>query len=98
MTFIDWANADEMFGLLCEYVADERADAENDRERRSFLAELGAELEDLADEFPTLPEGEAIAKLREIQASQPAEFIDDPVLVHVRDCIDELERIRGGHS
>lgn len=97
MTFIDWSDADEMFGLLCEYVADERADAEGDRERRRFLAELGAELADLADGFSTMPESETISRLREILASQPAEFADDPVLIHVRDCIEELERIRRSH-
>jgi len=98
MTFIDWSDADEMFGLLCEYIADERAYAKGDAERRRFLAELGDELADLAQEFSVLPEADAIAKLQEIHRSQPAEFADDHVLVHVHDCIAELERILRNHE
>lgn len=94
MTFIDWSDPEEMFGLLCEYVADERGDAGSDPARGRFLTELGEELEDLSEQFGELTHDEVIDRLRTIHRSQPAEFTDDSVLSHVRDCIEELERIR----
>jgi hypothetical protein len=40
---IDWSDPDEMLRLLCEYVADEKSDAQNDHERVRFLAELNVD-------------------------------------------------------
>jgi hypothetical protein len=42
------------------------------------------------------PPDQTIEALRAIVAAQPREFVGDEVLDHVRDCIDELERIRSG--
>lgn len=93
-TLIDWSDPDEMLGLLCEYVADEKSDAHDDRERATFLAELSAELEGLAGRAPGMPADEVIAQLRAIDALQRDDFAGDPVLTHVAACIEELERIQ----
>jgi len=36
MPFIDWSDPDEMFGLLVEFVADEKAEAEDEDRRSSY--------------------------------------------------------------
>jgi len=94
MTFIDWSDSEEMLGLLCEYVADEKNDAHNDRLRFGFLAELSAELADLAVDAPGMPAGEAVERLRAMHTSRAGDFAGDPVLIHVEACIEELERIQ----
>ena len=94
MTFIDWSDSEEMLGLLCEYVADEKSDAQNDRVRVRFLAELSADLADLADRAPGMSADEAIEQLRVMHASQAEDLAGDPVLTHVEACIEELERIK----
>jgi len=98
MAFIDWSDPEEMFGLLCEYVADERAAAAGDPPRRRFLADLEEELEDLAEQFGGLSQAKAIDKLQALQRSQPIAFARDSVLQHLGDCIDQLERIRKDRS
>ena len=94
MTFINWSDSEEMLGLLCEYVADEKSDSQNDHVRVRFLAELSADLADLADRAPGMSADEAIERLRAIHASQADDFAGDPVLTHVEACIEELERIK----
>ena len=94
MTFIDWSNPDEMLGLLSEYVADERNEALGDPARESFLTELSAELTRLIEGLDGMSSEERIEGLRTLYRSQAPEFMDDPVLVHVEACIEELERIR----
>ena len=98
MTFIDWADPEEMFGLLCEYVADQLGDSRNESARRRFLAELSDDLDSLAEQFGTLTEHEVIGKLRGIRCVQQGEFERDPILEHLDACIEELERIRRGHE
>lgn len=96
MTFIDWSSPDEMLGLLCEYVVDERAAASSDGARRRFLAGLADDLEQLAEmQEDDASLEETLEELRALMASQPDEFEDDPVLGHVGDCIIELERLLG---
>ena len=92
-TLIDWSDPEEMLGLLCEYVADERLDAQDD-ERVRFLAELSSELAGLAVRAPDRPADELIEQLRSIDAFQREDFAGDPVLTHVEACIEELERIQ----
>jgi hypothetical protein len=94
MTFINWSDSDEMLGLLCEYVADEKNDSHNDRPRARFLAALSASLADLVDGASGMSADEVIGRLSEIHASRADDFADDPVLTHVKDCIEELERIK----
>lgn len=94
MTFINWSDSMEMLGLLCEYVADEKSDAQNDPVRVRFLDELSTELADLAERAPEMSADEAIERLRVMHAAQAHDFAGDPVLTHVEDCIEELERIQ----
>jgi hypothetical protein len=92
-TLIDWSDPEEMLGLLCEYVADEKLDARDD-ERVRFLSALSNELAGLAVRAPDLSADEVIEQLRAIDAFQRDDFADDPVLTHVAACIEELERIQ----
>ena len=98
MTFVDWSDFEEMLGLLIELVADERNDAHDDRERRRFLDELAADLERTVRRAARVSVDEAIEALRTIVASAPPEFASDPVMTHVEDCLQELERIRSQSS
>jgi len=90
MTFIDWSDSDEMLGLLSEYVADEWSASAGDVERAAFLSELAREIHAIIDRPPE----QTIQSLRSICDSQSADFAGDEVLTHVRDCIEELERIQ----
>jgi hypothetical protein len=90
MSLIDWSDPEEMLGLLAEYVADERL-AERDGRRTRFLNELSSALSALASQ--QLSTRATIDRLREMQDGQPAEFSADPTLVHLDDCVQELERI-----
>jgi gamma-glutamyl:cysteine ligase YbdK (ATP-grasp superfamily) len=93
MSLINWSDPEEMLGLLAEYVADERLAEQEDAERRQFLNELSAALTALASVAENLSTAATIDRLRDIYDSQPAEFGRDPALVHLDDCIQELERI-----
>ena len=89
MTFIDWSDFEEMFGLLIEYATDERGARGVDAERQTFLANLVRDLERVQPSSAVL----VLDELREIAASQPGDFAGDEVMVHVHACIEELERI-----
>lgn len=93
MSFIDWSDPEEMLGLLAEYIVDEQLAEREDRQRASFLKELSTALTDLASRASELSTRSTIDRLRGIFESQPSEFGTDPALVHVDDCIQELERI-----
>jgi hypothetical protein len=93
MSFINWSDPEEMLGLLSEYVIDEFRESTGDGARSGFLRALAAELEEIASDATRLSVLQAIDRLRSIRDSQPAEFRDDPALIHVEDCIAELERL-----
>jgi len=92
MSIIDWADPEEMLGLLSEYVRDELQEEAHDRARAAFLRQLAVDVDALCSD-----EGAetTTARLRDLYESQPGEFADDPVVQHVRDCVLELERIAG---
>lgn len=94
MTFIDWSDAEEMLGLLGEYVSDERAAAAGDAARSNFLDNLWQELDVAANPEAWGSTDNAIQMLRTILDAQPHEFAQEEVLAHVQACIEELERIR----
>ena len=93
MSFIDWSDPEEMFGLLVEYVADEQSEAEEST-RRAFLSRLREQLEELQESFEALAQVEAINSLRTIRRSISEEFETDVVVEHLTACVEELERIR----
>ena len=93
MGFIDWSDPEDMFGLLVDFVADALAEPPSDRDRRRFLRDLLSELQDLEQEQPELTLSTVIRRLKEIRESADREFDDDPVMIHVDDCIEELERV-----
>ncbi|HUO85502.1 MAG TPA: hypothetical protein VM534_10355 [Thermoanaerobaculia bacterium] len=97
MSLIDWSDPDEMLGLLVDYVADEANRSHADRERRRFLRALSRDLGELADEASGSVR-EVAKALREIRASQPKEFVADPVIEHLDACIEELHRIESVHD
>jgi hypothetical protein len=95
MSFINWSDPEEMLGLLAEYVSDERLAERKDQLRAKFLKELLSALTALASHAEELSTRATIDRLRNIHASQPPEFGTDNALVHLHDCIQELERIVG---
>lgn len=92
MTYIDWSDSEDMFGLLIDFVHDARSDAE-DPGRRIFLSKLVTDLEALRERFDALPGAELVPGLWDIQNSIAEEFREDPVVEHLKACADELERI-----
>jgi hypothetical protein len=92
MSFIDWSDPEEMFGLLVEYVADEQHRAEESA-RRAFLSRLRRQLEELQERFEARPPVEVLDALRAIRRSMEDEFESDPVVEHLSACVEELERI-----
>jgi len=95
MSLIDWSDPEEMLGLLAEFVADERLAEQDDRRRARFLGALSAALSAMASRGEGLSAQAMIDRLRDIYDGQPSEFSADPALVHLEDCIQELERIAG---
>ena len=93
MSFIDWSDSETMFGLLLEYVADERGEA-RDAARRVLLARLQEQLQAVQEIWDVSPSAEAIGALRAIHRSIPDEFQSDPVVEHLGACVGELERIQ----
>ena len=93
MSFINWSDPEEMLGLLSEYVIDEYVESNEDATRSGFLCALSTELGVLALHASELSVPQAIDQLRIIRDSQPPELRDDPALIHMEDCIEELERI-----
>jgi hypothetical protein len=92
MTYIDWFDSEDMFGLLIDYIYDARGDAV-DSGRRHFLSRLIGNLETLQDQFDVLTAAAVVARLRDIQNSIDQEFAQDPVVEHLEACVDELERV-----
>ena len=92
MSLIDWTDAEDMFGLLLDYVADQRNDA-RDLERRQFLTTLLDSISELQERFPRLTAAERIETLRELSRSFNGDFEDDPVAQHLDDFAVELDRL-----
>ncbi|HEX5056571.1 MAG TPA: hypothetical protein VFX02_08745 [Gammaproteobacteria bacterium] len=92
MAYINWSDAEDMFGLLIDYVHDARSDA-GDARRRGFLSGLIRDLEALQERFDERPGAETVARLRDIESSIDEEFREDPVVEHLEACANELERV-----
>ncbi len=92
MTFIDWSDSEEMVGLLIEYIADERSGSP-DPKRRHFLNDLLKDLSAL-NEQSAHASTKALEQLRSIYQSIDPEFQQDDVTSHIKDCIEELERLK----
>lgn len=93
MTFIDWSDPEGMFGLLVDHVADERGECSGDPDRQCLLSSLFASLKELQARLPEIPIPALTQKLRELEESAGPEFAGDPVMVHLRECIEELEKV-----
>lgn len=98
MTFIDWSDSEGMFGLLLDFITDERAECQDDAERQRFLSDLLAQLGTVEAQLPEIPAAVVIQRLRDTHESVDLEFADDPVIAHLQDCIEELERVENGTS
>jgi hypothetical protein len=94
MTFIDWSDSEGMFGLLMEYVADARNECTGDPARRKFLGKVLADLNAANQQFDAINPKQAIEVLRNICDSMDPQFKEDEVVIHIADCIEELEQIQ----
>ena len=95
VSYIDWSDGEEMFGLLVEFVEDELGEADDDPMRRRFLAKLDSDLMALQERITTMTPEESIDAFEEIQSSIEDEFENDPVVEHLGAFVEELRRIRG---
>ncbi len=95
MTFVDWSDPEDMFGLLIDYVTDELSEAD-DPARQEFLSAILHSLSQLHQRFSSLSAPEQINALRAIPFSVEDEFASDPVIQHLEDCALELERLDEG--
>lgn len=93
MTFIDWSDSEGMFGLLLDLVADERAECEEDPERQRFLSDLLAQLRTVEARSAGISASVVVQELKGAYEFFDPEFVGDPVMAHLQDCIEELERI-----
>jgi hypothetical protein len=94
MPYLDLSDPEEIFGLLVDYVCEERQGS--GAARRRFLSSLLRQLLDLQDRFHVLSAAERVLAVRSISDSVNAEDRDDPVVSHLDACGEELERITGG--
>ena len=93
MTFIDWSDSEGMFGLLVEFVADECKECSADEERGHFLSNLLRELTTIEERISDITATQAIRDLKDVCDGIAHEFANDPVIVHIEACIEELERV-----
>jgi hypothetical protein len=96
VTFIDWSDAEGMFGLLLDFVADERTECEGDPRRQRFLSVLLAELRTSEARLAEVSTAIVVQGLRDVHESVGPEFAGDAVMIHLRACIEELERVENG--
>jgi hypothetical protein len=94
MTFIDWSDSECMFGLLVEFVADECKECIADEERGHFLRNLLRELTAIEERILAIPITQTIDTLKDVRDGISYDFTNDPVIVHIEACIEELERVR----
>lgn len=85
-----------MFGLLLDFVADERAECEEDPEQQRFLSGLLAQLRTLEARLAQISAFVVVQRLRDTYESVGPEFAGDPIMAHLQDCIEELERVENG--
>ncbi len=83
-----------MFALRVDVLAAERAEGDRDPERFQFLEDLLVRLQALETDFPSLKNTVAIERLKALREPVDSEFDNDPVVVHLADCIEELERVK----
>lgn len=93
MTFIDLSDAEGMFGLFVEFVADERATCQDDPERLRLVEELLSQLKVLEADLDDIPGPAVLQRLRELRASADPGLAGDRVLDHLDDLLDELENL-----
>jgi len=95
MTFIDLSDVEGMIGLYVEFVADERTECQNDPERLRFVDDLLAQLESMEANLDQAHLSTTIQKLKGLHDSADHEFASDPVMGHLNDLLDEIEKARG---
>ena len=95
MSYIDWSDAEEMSGLLIEFVEDELGKAHGDPMRRRFLEKLDSDLIALQERITTMTRDENIDAFKEVQGAIEDDFENDPVVEHLEAFVEELQRIRG---
>lgn len=91
MTLIDLTDDEGMFGLYVEFVADARAESQDDPIRLRFVEDMLSQLESMRAALDETPLPTLLEELRALHESVDRGFAHDPVLVHLGDLIDALE-------
>ena len=94
MTFIDLSDAEGMIGLYVELVADERAGCQDDPERLRFVEELLAQLKSIEANLDQVHLSATVQELKDLHESADNNFANDPVMVHLNDLVEEIEKAR----
>ena len=95
MTYIDLSDVEGMIGLYVDFVADERTECQNDPERLRFVDDLLAQLQPVEANLDQVHLPTTIQKLKRLHESADHEFASDPVMVHLNDLLDEIEKAGG---
>ena len=92
MTFIDLSDAEGMIGLYVEFVADERAGCQDDPDRLRFVEELLEQLKPVEANLDPAHLAATVQKLKDLHESADHDFANDPVMVHLNDLVEEIEK------
>jgi hypothetical protein len=98
MSFIDWSDCEGMLGLLVEFISDAKQECDNDAGRSRFLTALLRDVRVLSEQAATLFPENARNELQTIFDSIDQEFQEDPVAIHIKDCIEEFAGLRLEHN
>ena len=83
-----------MIGLYVEFVADERAGCQDDPERLRFVEEHLAQLKSMETNLDQPHLSATVEMLKDLHESADNDFANDPVMVHLNDLIEEIEKAR----
>jgi len=92
VTFIDLTDAEGMIGLYVELVADERAECQEDPDRLRFVEDLLTQLRSVEADLDQTSISATLQKLKALRESVDHDFTHDPVVVHLDDLAEEIEK------
>jgi hypothetical protein len=94
VTFLDLSDAEGMIGLYLELVADERTGCQDDPERLRFVEELLEQLKSMEANLDQVHLSATVQKLKDLHESADNDFANDPVMVHLNDLLEEIDKAR----
>jgi hypothetical protein len=87
-----------MIGLFAEFVADERAECQDDPERLRFVEDLLAQVKSVEANLEQVHLSSTVQKLKFLHESADHGFSNDPVMAHLNDLIEEIENAAASNA